>query len=39
MYARKASCFTLGLVAISYDPPATLKKFADARGISFPPGM
>jgi len=26
----------LGLVAISYDPPETLKKFADSRGISFP---
>ena len=26
----------LGLVAISYDPPATLKAFADARGITFP---
>jgi hypothetical protein len=26
----------LGLVAISYDPPATLKAFADQRGITFP---
>jgi hypothetical protein len=26
----------LGLVAISYDSPATLKAFADARGITFP---
>jgi hypothetical protein len=26
----------LGLVAISYDSTATLKKFADARGITFP---
>jgi hypothetical protein len=26
----------LGLVAISYDAPETLKKFADARGITFP---
>jgi hypothetical protein len=26
----------LGLIAISYDPPATLKKFADSRGITFP---
>jgi hypothetical protein len=26
----------LGLVAISYDSPETLKKFADSRGISFP---
>jgi hypothetical protein len=26
----------LGLVAISYDPPETLKKFAESRGISFP---
>jgi hypothetical protein len=26
----------LGLVAISYDPPATLKAFADSRGITFP---
>lgn len=26
----------LGLVAISYDPPETLKKFADSRGITFP---
>jgi hypothetical protein len=26
----------LGLVAISYDSPETLKKFADSRGIAFP---
>jgi hypothetical protein len=26
----------LGLVAISYDPPDTLKRFADSRGITFP---
>ena len=26
----------LGLVAISYDPPETLKRFADSRGITFP---
>jgi AhpC/TSA family/Disulphide bond corrector protein DsbC len=26
----------IGLAAISYDPPATLKTFADARGITFP---
>ena len=26
----------LGLVAISYDPPATLKHFSDSRGITFP---
>jgi hypothetical protein len=26
----------LGLVAISYDSPQTLKKFADSRGITFP---
>ena len=26
----------LGLVAISYDPPATLRAFADQRGITFP---
>ena len=26
----------LGLVAVSYDPPETLKKFADSRGITFP---
>jgi hypothetical protein len=26
----------LGLIAISYDPPATLKAFADSRGITFP---
>mgnify|MGYP003405467499 CR=1 FL=1 len=26
----------LGLIAISYDSPETLKKFADSRGISFP---
>lgn len=26
----------LGLAAISYDTPATLKAFADARGITFP---
>ena len=26
----------LGLVAISYDSPATLKKFSDSRGITFP---
>jgi hypothetical protein len=26
----------LGLIAISYDSPATLKKFADSRGITFP---
>ncbi len=26
----------MGLAAISYDPPATLKAFADARGITFP---
>jgi len=26
----------LGLAAISYDAPATLKAFADARGITFP---
>jgi hypothetical protein len=26
----------LGLVAISYDPPETLKKFSDSRGIAFP---
>jgi hypothetical protein len=26
----------LGIVAISYDPPETLKKFADSRGITFP---
>ena len=26
----------LGLAAISYDPPATLKAFADERGLTFP---
>jgi hypothetical protein len=26
----------LGLVAISYDPPDTLRKFAESRGIRFP---
>lgn len=26
----------LGLIAISYDPPETLKKFAGSRGITFP---
>jgi hypothetical protein len=26
----------LGLLAISYDPPETLKKFAESRGIAFP---
>lgn len=26
----------LGLVSITYDAPATLKKFADSRGITFP---
>jgi hypothetical protein len=26
----------LGLVAITYDPPETLKRFADSRGITFP---
>ncbi len=26
----------LGLVAVSYDPTDTLKKFADSRGITFP---
>ena len=26
----------LGLIAISYDAPDTLKKFADSRGITFP---
>ena len=26
----------LGLIAISYDPPETLKKFADSRQITFP---
>jgi hypothetical protein len=26
----------LGLIAISYDSPETLKQFADSRGISFP---
>jgi hypothetical protein len=26
----------LGLIAISYDSPETLKKFADSRGITFP---
>ena len=26
----------LGLIAISYDPPETLKKFADSRGITYP---
>lgn len=26
----------LGLIAISYDAPETLKKFADSRGITFP---
>jgi hypothetical protein len=26
----------LGLVALSYDAPETLKKFADSRGITFP---
>ncbi len=26
----------IGLVAISYDPPATLKAFADRHGITFP---
>jgi hypothetical protein len=26
----------VGLAAISYDPPATLKAFADQRGITFP---
>lgn len=26
----------VGLAAVSYDSPATLKKFADARGITFP---
>ena len=26
----------LGLVAISYDSPETLKKFSDSRGITFP---
>jgi thioredoxin-dependent peroxiredoxin len=26
----------IGLAAISYDPPATLKAFADQHGITFP---
>ncbi len=26
----------IGLVAVSYDPPATLKSFADRHGITFP---
>lgn len=26
----------ISLVAVSYDPPETLKKFADSRGITFP---
>lgn len=26
----------LGLIAVSYDPPETLKKFAESRGITFP---
>jgi len=26
----------LGLIAVSYDAPATLKKFSDSRGITFP---
>lgn len=26
----------LGLIAVSYDSPETLKKFADSRGITFP---
>ena len=26
----------LGLIAISYDAPETLKKFADSRAITFP---
>ena len=26
----------LGLIAISYDPPETLKRFAESRGITFP---
>lgn len=26
----------LGLVSITYDPPETLKRFADSRGITFP---
>jgi hypothetical protein len=26
----------LGLIAISYDPPETLKRFSDSRGITFP---
>ena len=26
----------LGLIAVSYDAPETLKKFADSRGITFP---
>lgn len=26
----------LGLIAVSYDPPQTLKNFADSRGITFP---
>jgi len=26
----------LGLIAVSYDPVETLKKFADSRGITFP---
>jgi hypothetical protein len=26
----------LGLIAISYDSPETLKKFADSRGVTFP---
>jgi hypothetical protein len=26
----------LGLIAVSYDPPETLKKFTDSRGITFP---
>ena len=26
----------LGLIAVSYDSPETLKKFSDSRGISFP---
>ena len=26
----------LGVIAISYDAPETLKKFSDSRGITFP---
>ena len=26
----------LGLIAVSYDSPETLKKFSDSRGITFP---